>query len=96
MVNNIMSTWQSYVKKNMAPGVTLKSLAVKYRTQKGGQGTQAKELKSKITMGHSSASKEPSAAKASKEPNASKEPSAAKASKEPSAAKASKQPNQKR
>jgi hypothetical protein len=45
-----MNSWQKYVKDNKGPGVTLKSLAVKYRAQTGGQiaqGVQSKELKIK-------------------------------------------------
>ena len=40
-----MNSWQQYVKDHKGPGVTLKSLAIKYRQQKGGQVGQSKELK---------------------------------------------------
>jgi hypothetical protein len=45
-----MNSWQQYVKDHKGPGVTLKSLASKYRQQKGGQqagqkGGQSADLK---------------------------------------------------
>jgi hypothetical protein len=40
-----MSAWQNFVKKNMGPGETLKSLADQYHAQRGGQGPDDDDLK---------------------------------------------------